>query len=139
MEIYHCFEIKSNCCQTCGFLTCNNYFQPTFGLFQHISFFIFLFEIMIVSSRKQGPEAFLLRLCCVFIFLRSPSSRSVRCCPSPITSAPPWDYSTNVCLKLSVLRGKITSALHPPREVNQPGRSDAGINQSHHGEGGQRD
>lgn len=46
---------------------------------------------------------------------KSPSSRSAGRAPSPITSAPPWDYSANVCLKHPVLRGEIMAVLASPR------------------------
>lgn len=113
--------------------TCKQHFTPHWQQKSHLflNLYLFLtskyyFRVCLTSSQGSPPWTVL----CVFV-LCSPSSRSAWCRPSPITSAAPWDYSTNVCLRLSVLRGKITSALHPPREVNQSVCADAGINQSH--------
>lgn len=89
------------------------------------------FKQLLSTSLWTFPAcAFLLECAPCFCFPAFTFLKVCRPRPSPITSAPPWDYSTNVCLKLSVLRGKITSALHPPREVNQSGCAVAGINQS---------
>lgn len=69
----------------------------------------------------MSPESLLLRLCALLpVPLPRPPSPlppsplppvhlpqgPAQSRPSPITSAPPWDYSTNVRLKLSVLKGE---------------------------------
>lgn len=85
-----------------------------------------------------SPQSILQRLCRASFALTSSVLPACSSRTSPITSAPPWDYRTNVCLKLSVLRGEDYKCT-APRKVNQSACTDAGINQSCHREGGQRD
>lgn len=120
-DCYHVLEIKPSCCQTpMCFLTWSNFFQAMFGLFQH-------------KVPLLGP-------CAVFLFSGIHLPQGLLGAVHP----PSHLLLSGITAQMSVWNsqcwgGKITSALHPPREVSQSGSADTGINQSHYREGGQGD